>query len=78
MLDEMDGGLESDFSSQEVRTELGVLTNSDSARDHLPASHGIDHNYSLDDEEEEKNHKGSQRFVAPARTKSNIDWAGRM
>lgn len=68
----MDGGLDTDFSSQEVRTELGVLTTSNSSAE-PQFNDGINHNYSLDDEEEERNRKGNARLVPPNRVKSNTD-----
>lgn len=72
LLDEMDNGLDTDFSSTEIRTELGVLTTSNSEM-HPTSSDGINHNFTLDDEDEEQNRKGSGRLIPPTRVKSNID-----
>ena len=72
LLDEMDNGLDADFSSSEIRTELGVLTTSNSELHPVP-SDAINHNFSLDDEEEERERKGNSRLIPPNKVKSNID-----
>lgn len=71
LLEEDNGGLENDYSSQEVRTELGVLgSSSDKAFDE---AEGVNHNYSLGDEEDEQEARGKSRLISPGRAKSNID-----
>lgn len=72
LLDEDNGGLDNDFSSQEVRTELGVL--SSSSEKPFDEPEGVNQNYSLGDEEDEQDAgRGKSRLIHPSRPKSNID-----
>lgn len=72
LLDEDEGGLDADFSSQEVRTELGVLTSSSDKTYDEPD--GVNQNYSLGDEEDDQEvARGKTRLIHPSRPKSNID-----
>jgi hypothetical protein len=75
LLDEEGGGSD-DYSSQEVRTELGLLTSPSEQRTYEDmASEGVNHNYSLGDEEDEPEvAKGPHRNgLPPSRPKTNID-----
>lgn len=68
LLDE-EGGLDTDFSSVEVHTELGVLSStSDKTLDE-----GVDRNYSLGDEDDLEATRGRRRLVDPSHPKSSID-----
>lgn len=71
LLDEDNGGLDNEYGSQEVRTELGVL--SSSSEKPFDEPEGVNHNYSLGDEEEEQEVRGKSRLISPGRPKSNID-----
>ena len=72
LLDEDAGGPDNDFSSQEVRTELGVL--SSSSEKPFDETEGVNHNYSLGDEEDEQDvARGKSRLMHSSRPKSNID-----
>ena len=71
LLDEEEGGLDTDFSSGEVHTELGVLS---SMSDKTLEEQGVNHNFSIGDEEDEEEvSKGRARLMSRNREKSSID-----
>lgn len=72
LLDEEAGGLDTDFSSGEVHTELGVLSSvSDKA---LEEAEAVNRNFSIGDEEDEEEvAKGRARLMSRNREKSSID-----
>lgn len=73
LLDEEGGGGD-DFNSPEVRTELGLLSSSSERPYEDVGGDGVNHNYSLGDEDEELEiGRGAGRKGPPARPKSNID-----
>lgn len=72
LLDEDGSGLDTDFSSGEIRTELGLLSSTSDKT--LDGPEGIDHNFSIGGEEdEEEAAKGRARLMSRHREKSSID-----
>ena len=70
LLEEDEGGLDTDFSSGEVRTELGLLSSTSDKTFDEPEQSEINHNYSLGDEDEEEVHPQKARVGLMGRSRS--------